>query len=126
MRLELTRVGLLVELANHYTTKGASIKTRVDVEANSMKGYPVFPKAPALLESHHLIILYYIQYTCWGGGSYQSAEMQSVYFLASTDWGRQGSNSERASDKKKYTFKNNNVIFFFWQMIFGVSLGEFQ
>ena len=24
MRLELTRVGLLVELANHYTTKGAS------------------------------------------------------------------------------------------------------
>ena len=23
MRLELTRVGLLVELANHYTTKGA-------------------------------------------------------------------------------------------------------
>ena len=25
MRLELTRVGLLVELANHYTTKGAYI-----------------------------------------------------------------------------------------------------
>ena len=24
MRLELTRVGLLVELANHYTTRGAS------------------------------------------------------------------------------------------------------
>ena len=25
MRLELTRVGLLVELANHYTTKGALV-----------------------------------------------------------------------------------------------------
>ena len=27
MRLELTRVGLLVELANNYTTRGASIST---------------------------------------------------------------------------------------------------
>ena len=27
MRLELTCVGLLVELANHYTTKGASLPT---------------------------------------------------------------------------------------------------
>ena len=27
MRLELTRVGLLVELANHYTTRGASGKS---------------------------------------------------------------------------------------------------
>ena len=25
MRLELTRVGLLAELANHYTTRGASL-----------------------------------------------------------------------------------------------------
>ena len=29
MRLELTRVGLLVELANHYTTRGALSATRV-------------------------------------------------------------------------------------------------
>ena len=29
MRLELTRVGLLVELANHYTTRGAWIDTCV-------------------------------------------------------------------------------------------------
>ena len=27
MRLELTRVGLLVELANHYTTRGAATLT---------------------------------------------------------------------------------------------------
>ena len=26
MRLELTRVGLLAELANHYTTRGAFVK----------------------------------------------------------------------------------------------------
>ena len=26
MRLELTRVGLLVELANHYTTRGAFVR----------------------------------------------------------------------------------------------------
>ena len=30
MRLELIRVGLLVELANHYTTKGAFIQAKVD------------------------------------------------------------------------------------------------
>ena len=30
MRLELTRVGLLVELANHYTTKGACAQLLVD------------------------------------------------------------------------------------------------
>ena len=31
MRLELTRVGLLVELANHYITKGAFAKLESDV-----------------------------------------------------------------------------------------------
>ena len=29
MRLELTRVGLLVELANHYTTRGALVAPEV-------------------------------------------------------------------------------------------------
>ena len=32
MRLELTRVGLLVELANHYTTKGAYVLLQWPVE----------------------------------------------------------------------------------------------
>ena len=33
MRLELTRVGLLVELANHYTTRGAHYrKNRIVIE----------------------------------------------------------------------------------------------
>ena len=30
MRLELTRVGLLVELANHYTTWGAFLSSAMD------------------------------------------------------------------------------------------------
>ena len=34
MRLELTRVGLLVELANHYTTKGALIESVV-IQSNT-------------------------------------------------------------------------------------------
>ena len=35
MRLELTRVGLLVELANHYTTKGAYVSVCVCVFTSS-------------------------------------------------------------------------------------------
>ena len=31
MRLELTRVGLLVELANHYTTRGATVARHDDM-----------------------------------------------------------------------------------------------
>ena len=31
MRLELTRVGLLVELANHYTTRGACYRGEVAI-----------------------------------------------------------------------------------------------
>ena len=38
MRLELIRVGLLVELANHYTTRGAS---ESDTE-NETTGFPIF------------------------------------------------------------------------------------
>ena len=38
MRLELTRVGLLVELANHYTTRGALDNTiRNDFLANTIR-----------------------------------------------------------------------------------------
>ena len=34
MRLELTRVGLLAELANHYTTRGAFMQIIVDINYN--------------------------------------------------------------------------------------------
>ena len=43
MRLELTRVGLLVELANHYTTRGALIIYEAlcfDVAQGRMNGVP--------------------------------------------------------------------------------------
>ena len=33
-----------------------SIQARVDLEAMALKGYSSFPKAPALLEPHHLIV----------------------------------------------------------------------
>ena len=50
----------------------------------AMKGYSAFPKAPALLERHHQIVYCHIQDTRWGG-SYPSAEKQSVYSTAPAD-----------------------------------------
>ena len=43
-------------------------RDRVDLRAMAMKGYSVFPKAPASLEPHHQIVLCHIQDTRWGGG----------------------------------------------------------
>ena len=56
---------------------------RVDLRAIALKGYSVFPKAPALLEPHNSDGLMSYQDTCWGGGaSYLSTEIQSVYSIA--------------------------------------------
>ena len=41
---------------------------RVDLEVMAMKGYSVFPKAPALLEPHYLIVECHIQATRFGEG----------------------------------------------------------
>ena len=38
-------------------------RDRVDLGVMAMKGYSAFPKAPALLELHHQIVLYHIQDT---------------------------------------------------------------
>ena len=59
---------------------------RLDMGVMSMKEYSAFPKAPALLEPHHQIVLGHIQDTCWRWGSYPSAEKQSVYSTAPADW----------------------------------------
>ena len=40
---------------------------RVDQGAMVIKEYSAFPKAPALLEPHHLILLYHTKDTCWWG-----------------------------------------------------------
>ena len=45
--------------------------------AMAMKGCSTFPKALALLEAHYQIV---------GGGSYSSAEVQSVYSTSPADW----------------------------------------
>ena len=60
-------------------------RDRVDLGAIAIKGYSVFPKAPALLEPHHQIVKYHIM-TLVGVGDYPSAEKQSVYSTASADW----------------------------------------
>ncbi len=48
------------------------LQATVDLGVMAMKGFSVFPKAPALLESHHQ--------------SYSSAEKQLVYSTAPADW----------------------------------------
>ena len=62
------------------------LRARVDLGAMAMKEYSAFPKAPALLEPHHQIVSCHIQDTLYGGGSYPSAEVQSVYSTAPADW----------------------------------------
>ena len=44
-----------------------SLLARADLRAISMKEYSAFPKAPALLEPQHQIVLCHIQDTCWEG-----------------------------------------------------------
>ena len=48
-------------------------------------GYSAFPKAPALLESHHQIFSCHIQETRCGDDN-PSAEIQSVYSEAPANW----------------------------------------
>ena len=55
----------------------------MDLGVMAMKGCSAFPKAPALLE---LPICVLSRTLVGGGGSYPSAEKQSVYSIAPTDW----------------------------------------
>ena len=64
-------------------------QARVDLREMGMKGYSAFPKAPTLLEPHRQIVYCHIQDTCWkGGGSYPSAEVQSVYSTVPANWAK--------------------------------------
>ena len=60
------------------------LRARVDVGVMAIKEYSAFPKAPALLEPHHQIFSV-ISRALVGGGSYPSAEKQSVYSTAPAD-----------------------------------------
>ena len=88
---------------------------RVDLGAMAMKGYSTFPKAPALLEPHHQIVLCHIQNTRWGGGSYPSVEVQSVYSTAAADWAIQKNYSRQFNsirikeEKNKIKFTSDNT-----------------
>ena len=42
------------------------LPVRVDLKAIAMKGFSIFPKAPALLELHHQIVYCHIQDMGWG------------------------------------------------------------
>ena len=44
MRLELTREGLLVKLANRYTTKGAQLKLNIDLNQKNCFTYNLTKK----------------------------------------------------------------------------------
>ena len=48
------------------TCQVLTLRVRVDLGAMAVKEYSTFPKAPALLEPHHQIVLNYIQDTLWG------------------------------------------------------------
>ena len=57
-------------------------RARVDLGTTAMKGYSAFPKAQTslgVISGHSL-----------GGGSYPSAELQSVYSTALADWEKAG------------------------------------
>ncbi len=60
-------------------------RARMDHGAMAMKGYTVFPKALALLEPHHQIVLCHnLDTRLWG--SYPSAGMQPMYSTTPADW----------------------------------------
>ena len=52
----------------------------------AMKGYFAFPKAPVLLEPHFWLFSVISGHSL--GGSYLSAEVQSVYSTAPADWAK--------------------------------------
>ena len=45
-----------------------ALLTSLNLEGIAIKGYSAFPKAPALLELRHQIVLCHIQDTRWWGG----------------------------------------------------------
>ena len=63
-----------------------SLQARMDQGVIAMKGYSAFPKVPVLLEPRYQIVWSHMQDTLWGGVSFPSAEMQSVYSTAPDKW----------------------------------------
>ena len=59
---------------------------RVDLGAMAMKGFSKYSKA-SIQDSHHQFVSCYI-HDILLVGSYSSAEMQSLYYTAPTDWAK--------------------------------------
>ena len=59
-----------------------TLRVTVDQETMATKGYSAFPNTPTLQEPHHPIVLCHIRAFVGWGGSYSSAEKQSVYSTA--------------------------------------------
>ena len=86
---------------------------RLDLGVMAMKEYSAFPKAQALLEPHHQIVQYHIEDARWQGGSYPSAEMQTVYSAAPANWacGNKDKTVNHISESCKLTQKELKAIF---------------
>ncbi len=83
MRIELTRAGLLVYLANHYTTRGALSGHG----SNGNEGVLHIPQSFSITgASPSDCLMSYAGHSL--GEFYPSAEMQSVYSSAPTNWPR--------------------------------------
>ena len=60
------------------------LRVRMDLGAVAIKGYPVFPKAPALRKPHHQLFDVITGHSF--EESYPSTQMQSMYSAAPAYW----------------------------------------
>ena len=59
------------------------LRAWVDLVAMAMKGYSVFPKAPALLELHHQIVSCHIQDTRWRSFTHLRRSSRCIFYRPS-------------------------------------------
>ena len=63
MRLELTLAGLLVKLANHYTTWGALVKQQLVITKLRVQCYSDYPSIMQMVS--HVIVSRWLVYSVW-------------------------------------------------------------
>ena len=68
------------------------LRPKMDLGTKAIKRYSAFPKAPALLEPHHQIVLCHIV----GWGVLPICREESVYSTATADWANRPSDQVRA------------------------------
>ena len=89
MRLELTRIGLLAELANHYTTRGACCNGEYQCDKIILHAYlfmrDFFLSSPVRLNGQLMIRVYTEHYNCSRWASHTNS-FQTLEPLWSSDW----------------------------------------